>query len=57
MPVDNGAHAASMGFHVLGPFLEVVTRVINKRWSDACQGGRHFAPGSGNGWMGGGMNE
>ncbi len=33
----HGAHAAGVGFHVLGPFLEVVTRFINKRWGDACQ--------------------
>ncbi len=35
--VMHGAHATSGGFHVLGPFLEVVTRVITKRWGDACQ--------------------
>ncbi len=29
--------ASSVCFHVLGPFLEVVTRVINKRWDDAYQ--------------------
>ena len=35
--VMHGAHASSVCFHVLGPFLEVVTRVINKRWGDAYQ--------------------
>ena len=49
--VMHGAHASSVCFHVLGPSLEVVTRVISKRWGDACQGGRHFAPGNGDGWM------
>ncbi len=35
--VMHGAHAAGVGFHVLGPFLKVVTRVINERWGDAYQ--------------------
>ena len=35
--VMHGAHASSVCFHVLGPFLEVVTGVINKRWGDAYQ--------------------
>ncbi len=39
--VMHGAHASSVGFHVFEPFLEVVTRVINKRWGDAWRWGRH----------------
>jgi hypothetical protein len=39
--VVHGAHASSVGFHVFEPFLEVVTRVINKRWGDAWRWGRH----------------
>ncbi len=54
--VMHGAHASSVGFHNFGPFLEVVTRVINKRWGDACRWGRHLQGGSGNGGMCGGMN-
>ncbi len=28
----HGAHAASVGFQVFGPFLKVVARVINEYW-------------------------
>ncbi len=35
--VMHGANAVGVGFQVLGPFLKVVTRIINERWGDAYQ--------------------
>ncbi len=51
----HGTHAASDGLDALGPFLQVVTGVINERWGDAVGRGRH-CNGWGDGLMGGGMD-
>jgi hypothetical protein len=46
--VMHGAYASGVGFHVFGPFFQVVTRVINEGWGDVVCRGRH-----GNGWVDG----